>query len=561
VAQVNDCTMEVTAGTLAENAAGVNRWAVRFLPSLTDLVFLLPFFLLYSVLPGSKLLLGDADMGWHIRTGEWILDHHAVPVRDLFSYTKPGAPWFAWEWAWDVLFGAIHRFSGLAGVVTVNLCILGLISVLTFRLVRRACGNDLLAFVLTGVAICGSTLHWLARPHLLSWLFFLLFAHVLIRAEKGRTRLLWFLPVLMVLWTNMHGTFIFGLSMVFIAAVAPWTGWVFYGGDPLICWRQCKPFLYCLAACIAATFANPYGWQLHQHILHYMADSRQLDIMQEFQSISFHHAPAPLFEAMLLLGGAALMWCVQRRQWSGALTLLLWAHLALFAIRSIPMYLFLSAPWIGCMLAELLRSKESRAVRWVATRLSRIGTELHPLERIERFHLASAAGLLFTVANIATGHPGFEARFDGKSFPESAVREIDRLHPERIFAKDQWSAYLIYRRFPAIKVFIDDRSDFYGADMLDRVAQILGARWDWEADLLRFSTDMVIVAPDTPLSTVLKGSPRWQLVLDDKSVVVFTRKQASSVAQARPVDPAKKVQPLLTTEEAGLGLKGLQVNK
>src|SRR5689334_4825911 len=160
-------------------------WAVRFLPSLTDLAFLLPYFLVFGMLSGCSLLLSDGDTGWHIRTGDWILQHRAVPKVDLFSFTKTGQPWFAWEWGWDVLFSVIHRVSGLAGVVFGNMLLLGVVSVLLFRLVRRCCDNDLVAFAFTLIAMCGSTLHWLARPHLVSWVFALVFAHVIVSAEQG----------------------------------------------------------------------------------------------------------------------------------------------------------------------------------------------------------------------------------------------------------------------------------------------------------------------------------------------------------------------------------------
>src|ERR1019366_2961095 len=76
----------------------------RFLPSLTDLAFLMPIILIFTKLSGARTLLGDGDTGWHIRTGEWILAHHQAPVSDMFSFSRPGAPWFAWEWLWDVLF-------------------------------------------------------------------------------------------------------------------------------------------------------------------------------------------------------------------------------------------------------------------------------------------------------------------------------------------------------------------------------------------------------------------------------------------------------------------------
>ena len=75
--------------------ARVSRGAIRLLPSLTDFAFLLPSFLLFCMLSGSTSLLRDGDTGWHIRTGEWILQHGAVPRIDLFSFTnrmKPGLP-------------------------------------------------------------------------------------------------------------------------------------------------------------------------------------------------------------------------------------------------------------------------------------------------------------------------------------------------------------------------------------------------------------------------------------------------------------------------------------
>ena len=97
--------------TAVENAAtGEKTPAIaRFLPSLTDLAFLMPLIFIFFRLEGARTLLGDGDTGWHIRTGEWILAHHWVPQVDMFSFSRPGQPWFAWEWLSDVLFGALHQ--------------------------------------------------------------------------------------------------------------------------------------------------------------------------------------------------------------------------------------------------------------------------------------------------------------------------------------------------------------------------------------------------------------------------------------------------------------------
>ena len=123
------------------------------MPCLTDVAFLLPAGLLFAKLGGTKTLFADGDTGWHIRTGEWILQHGRVPTHDLFSYTKPGQAWFAWEWAWDLLFALIHRGFGLAGVGFTTVLLLGTIAVLLYRLVVNACDNEVLSFFVTAFAL------------------------------------------------------------------------------------------------------------------------------------------------------------------------------------------------------------------------------------------------------------------------------------------------------------------------------------------------------------------------------------------------------------------------
>jgi hypothetical protein len=82
-------------------------------PSMSDLFFIaLVSWLFIFGASGWKSLLGDGDTGWHIRTGQYILAHHAVPTQDLFSFSRPGAPWFAWEWLTDVLYAGCSKWAG-----------------------------------------------------------------------------------------------------------------------------------------------------------------------------------------------------------------------------------------------------------------------------------------------------------------------------------------------------------------------------------------------------------------------------------------------------------------
>lgn len=502
--------------------AGSTSWCVRLLPSLTDLAFLLPAFLLFGLLPGSKILFGDGDTGWHIRTGEWILRHRAVPTVDLFSFTKAQHPWFAWEWAWDVLFAGINQLWGLAGVAFANVLILSVVSALLFRLIRRVSNNDILALGFTVLAMCGSIIHWLARPHLLSWLFILAFLHVIFSAEKGNCRGLYWLPLVTAVWTNIHGSFFVGIALLITAGAGQAVQIAFErGGTWGGAYRRSRKYFVCGAACALTTLLNPYGWHLHQHIWGYLGNSKLLDNIQEYQSINFHHG-AIFFECMLVFGLASTLWCLQNGKISGALLMLLWGHLALVSGRNIPVFLFIAAPYAACMVQDLLA--KLNAVSWAAkagTAFREIAAEFQPIERIERWHLLSLAVLLFLVCSFSSKKPGFEAEFGSDKFPIHCISALEKSNSSRLFTSDQWGDYLIYRLYPRRQVFMDGRSDFYGDAFLSQYQHIMSASYDWESDLRKFGVDAVMVKPDAPLATALKESPNWQLLFDDGSEILF----------------------------------------
>src|SRR5579863_1379296 len=123
----------------------VQNAAVRFLPSLTDVAFIVPLIFQFNQLGGAPSLLADGDTGWHLRTGEWIMAHGRVPHQDVFSYTHLGKPWFAWEWLWDVCFGFLNQHFGLAAVVALSMLVICCTSAMLYRLVLRKCSNPVLA--------------------------------------------------------------------------------------------------------------------------------------------------------------------------------------------------------------------------------------------------------------------------------------------------------------------------------------------------------------------------------------------------------------------------------
>ena len=505
---------------------------VHCLPSLTDLVVLLPFVFALASGEGLSLLTRDSDTGWHLRTGEWILQQGRVPVADMFSFTKGGQPWFAWEWLWDAAFGWLHLQAGLAAVALVALAVIGLAFAVTYRTALRRCNHVLLLFGLTVLGVFTSAVHWHARPHLFTFLFTAVFCAVLDRVRDGRTRLLWLLPPLMVLWTNIHGAFLVGLILLGALAVGEFCGWL-ADDDSLWAARRLRNgglYLLTAAGCVAATLVNPYGYQLHTHIWRYLFVENHSGLVEEFQSLSFHGLEGILFAALLSLAVLAMGWHFSRKEFGGGFLLLGWSWLALYSARNIPLLALVAIPWIGQAVQEFIATAGvaafSNRIRrpWIA--FLELEAEIGAMERHWRLYLTSlaCAGLLIALAYAPNPPARLRAEFSSKLYPVAAVEQyLASLPAPRIFAHDQWGGYLIYRLYPRLRVFTDGRSDFYGPVFIKDWVGIRDGAYDWQERLDKYSIDTVLLPVRASLSSTLKASGRWTAAFDDGTAIVFRR--------------------------------------
>jgi len=343
----------------------VSRTLARLLkPSLADWLGLALLAWLFAASPhGWESLLADGDTGWHIRTGRWILEHHRIPDTDLFSFSKPGQPWLAWEWLADVLFAAVYGWQGLAGVVALAaLCI-----VTTFLLVaahaswRRATGLVSLLVVL--LAAGASTLHQLARPHVMSWVL-LAAALWLLEADRKRPRrAVWLCVPLVVVWTNLHGGVLAFLACLALLVLGEL--WDVLWSRRRELWPQVRRHVWLLAACTAATLANPYGWRWHAHVYGYLGSTWIHRVVEEFSSPQFRNENVFQFELLLAGGLVAVPGLLRRGLWPDALWVLFWAHAALRSARHIPIYCIVVAPVVAAEMTRWLG--EWRPASWSRT--------------------------------------------------------------------------------------------------------------------------------------------------------------------------------------------------
>jgi hypothetical protein len=505
-------------------------FAVRLLPSLTDAAFLMPIAFVFLRMGGATGMLGDGDTGWHLRTGEWIIANGRVPHEDMFSYTRAGQPWFAWEWLWDVLFAWLHQRGGMEAVILASVLVVCTTSVLLFRLTCRKCGNPLLAIALMILVTGGAAIHWLARPHLFTMLFTVIFYSILERVKDGNVRLLWWLPALTVLWTNLHGGFFLGIALTGAYAAGEIADAVFTSDasrrQPAL--RRGVPYLITAAGCLAATFVNPYFYHLHQHILAYLGDGYMYRNIVEFQSFDFHHPVASYFEPMLILGLGAAVWNLYRRQFGYSILLAGWAHLALVVVRNVPIFMIVAAPLVAEMLQSLLSELPTKNLAaWIrqgAVKFEEYAKDFGSTDSIARVHLTSAAGIgLLAALFYAPNAPAkCRAEYDAKRYPAKAVEILRQAgSPEVIFTDDEWGGYLIYRLYPSKRVFIDGRSDFYGTPFNEKYQSVMGVRYDWEKSLGQYHVNTILLSPKAALAGALKESRHWRPVYDDGVAIVF----------------------------------------
>jgi len=503
---------------------------LRFLPALTDIVFLLPFIFVLRSQQGISFLLGDSDTGWHLRTGEWILAHARVPTADPFSYTRAGQPWFAWEWLWDLCFGWIHTRAGLAGVVLVSLLVIGFTLALVLRTALRRCDNALLVFALVWLGAYLSTIHWHARPHLVTLLFAAIFSAILDRVRAGKATLLWWLPLLTVVWTNLHGAFFVGLLLLGAYAGGEVCGWL-VEADPL--WarmrlRRVLPYVAAAAGCLVASVLNPYGYHLHVHIFRYLFQENHSQTINEFQSLSFHHPTGLCFGIILALSAASAFWHLARKEFALSFIILGWGWLALYSGRNIPIFVIVAVPLVAEaleeMLSGLLNSDVSGRLKRAVASFVELGREVWGMELHWRVHLASALPVaLIAAASLSADPPeALHAQFLTERFPAAAVdRFLTYCTSSRVFAHDQWGGYLIYRLYPRIRVYVDGRSDFYGPKFGEDWLRIANNRYDWQQQLDKYGVDTLLLPTDSALASTLKETRRWHVVYDDGASLIF----------------------------------------
>src|SRR5216683_2769961 len=227
----------------------------------------------------------DPDIWWHLREGQWIVSHHAVPTTDPFSTYGLGKRWIAYSWLFEVLVYGLYRSLGLLGLVLYTAALAMLITWALHGLLDRFQPDPAIACILTAAGILAMApvlIH--PRPWLPTIFFFIVEVTLVFMARQSGDRWpLLFLPPIFVIWANVHIQFVYGFFVLGVAAVEPLIegdG----GRDRAIRQGRFWWMARLLVVCGLATLVNPYGVRIYLPVYDAITAIHPSLYLQEFQA-------------------------------------------------------------------------------------------------------------------------------------------------------------------------------------------------------------------------------------------------------------------------------------
>jgi hypothetical protein len=505
-------------------------------------VFFCSIFLYLSFTVAGKGMLADADTGYHIRAGEYILDTFSVPKSDIFSHLSPPIPWTAHEWLSEAVMAIVHRLSGLTGVVLFFSFFIALTYSLLFRAVRAQGGNLIVALVLVLLAVTSSQMHWLARPHVFSLLITLVWCHVLNIYQYRDRNCLYLLPPLMLLWVNLHGGFVMGFVLlgVYLAANLAWAVSL-EGGERKMASKKAGYLALTALAAVLASLVNPYGHHILLFPLKLTSNKFLMDHVHEFLSPNFHE-PLP-FKYLLLAAIALLALSRKGLDLIEFILVMMLTYMSLYSVRYVLLFALILTPVLAGHAEALLGRYPGR----LAGFLDRRGQGLGAVDASARGYVWPAAAVLSVTVFAATGAIGYN--FDSEIKPVKAVEFMEREGLRgSMFNNDEFGDYIIYAAWPRYRVFFDGRSDMYGVDRLKEYIKVTEIGRGWEDVLKKYSMNWVIYNSDSVLSRHLQTRSDWRLIYSDKLASIFVR----DVPEYRHIiEKHPGVKPYIKKEEEG----------
>ena len=461
----------------------------------------------------------DLDVWWLLRSGAYMVETRSFPTTDPFSGPAFGAEWINHAWAFELLLYGVYRLGGATGLVLLQaLFAMATFAVLYAVLRREGAGQGwaLIAVAVGGLAARG---FWAPRPQLVTYLALAVFWGILRAYRDGRAdRLVW-LPVLTAVWANLHGGFMVGPTLIGLCVVGELLDRAFGSERSLSPGRITRLALAGVVS-LGAMFATPFHYRAVLFPLGVLGDRLAQAFIIEWGSPPFQYGQIRLIEGLVLLTLLLLLWAPRRPRATDIVVLAAFLHFGLQAVRNIPLLLVILIPILTKALTDVVSERGPGLV--ALTGWSRRQT---------------AAAVLAVAVPFATwwnypprGFPDFAPRVGvADIFPAGAVEFLKRARPPGPLFNDYgWGGYLIWRLYPEYRVSIDGRVAVYGPGRFADHLEVADVRPRWRQTLDRLGARLAVIPARSPLAVVLRASPDWEVLYEDRIAVVLGKREAQS---------------------------------
>ncbi|MCI0640283.1 MAG: hypothetical protein L0Y72_12555 [Gemmataceae bacterium] len=480
------------------------------------------WFALFSIpLSAADIPLCEHDTGWHLRTGQWVVEHGAAPRHDEFSTIGSEPTWIAYSWLFGVLVYGLEQSLDWFGILLYRTAFGLLIVGSLLGMVRRQTPQlAVQAGIVGAAAVALISILAAERPVLFTILFSIwtLRALLSLRAGDADWRI-WLLPLVYALWANIHVQFVFGLLLLGLAGAAPMV-------DRILGWEtpddSAKTFLsagwrrLCMlgVACFAATFVNPYGWRVYEVVFSYARLAEIFVLFEElgplrFRMISDWAVLGLVLAAAFVLG---LRFADRSKTCPSSFEFMILSAGCYFSFHSRHdlWLVVLTASAVLCGLPEARPGGSGR-------------TALPPWKETCLSVLVAVVACFVWLGP----HRILESRFredQALYFPVAAADWIDKQRPPGpIFNAIDWGGYLLWR-LPEYQVGIDGRAQLHGGARVKRFMDAEAGRPGWQENSDLAAAGLVVLRRASPLAELLRHDARFRTVYTDELAIVFTRK-------------------------------------
>lgn len=457
-------------------------------------------------------VLFDPDVWWQLQAGKWIVDHGAIPSTDPFSSYGEGKPWVAYSWLFEIgIYGLLRQF-GESGVILYALVTTWAIVALLHRIVAKRVEDFGAACALVAASVLSLEKLFTPRPWLLTILFFATTLEVVLALREDRgSQWVWGLPLIYVIWANIHVQFIYGLGLLGLACAAPildrvlqpisaWRSPMVWGGRR---WRQ---LVTIAALCGCATLLTPHHIRLYSVIVELAAQTGMWEYAFEMLAPSFRLLSD--WTLLALLGAALFHLGRQSTHSSFEVILLIIASASAFRGQRDSWLLVMA------VVAVFLSPQATGGRR---------ATALVPRRRSL---LAASVLILIGTLGILSYRDFSERTIQentAKLYPIAAASFVEQKGLQGpLYNHFNWGGYLIWR-LPELKVSMDGRANVHGDARIKQSIKTWSGESHWSEDLELDGAGVVIAQKDMPLSSLLRLDARFQLTYQDETAVVFVR--------------------------------------